>query len=280
VTGTPVTMELLGLAEAGGTWRQLHDRFTEMKQATWLEELRGSIRDIQTLVRPKEVMTAFAVPDGRSFIPVLARTERLRPDRADEPAIPKRVYVGFVPTVKSATEPHPDQMLHIWSGGQPASVVKVRWRGKAGLEYRKDDMEGEPVACAINSAFAKLFDFDFDQFERLGELTVAGLMERIAPHVRPEHIALLLEDQTDVWARIFKGSENAEATAPLQLTENHPAFPKTTYLPTLVSKHVVGPESGRHEMYLLVTYVKQFWPLDDPRSRWFRGAAAAREAPA
>jgi len=286
IRGDEVIMEILDVHKRRVRWKTLYENFKRRGEAAWLDELKNFIDDIRLGGHPSGVMTPFSTRDGRQFIPVLSRIERTRSSQIDRPAWTKRLFLIFIPKIisekdcgrKDSNFPL-KEVLASWTTYLPCSVVRIRWHKKSGsLKYEPNDMDGEPVIYAINPAFARLFVFKHEEFpdpDGHSPLTKERLLRRLEEkgYMQSEYVEKVFEDQAKIGqAIIFEGSEGY-AQAPFQFTEKHPNYPKLAFLPCMVSKQVIGSKSREHEMYLLIIYVKDFWPFDDPKNPYHQSLA-------
>lgn len=280
VSGDAGIMKILQSSDTKIYWKDFYANLNKDGEKPWLDELNKSLEKILASGSPKEVMTPFNTSEGW-FIPVLSRVEKVRSAEPGHPAIPKRLCVIFIPMETSSficepfsgDMPHPKDILDVWSTYIPCSVVRLRWKKKSDeLEYKIEDLEQEPVVYGINPAFARLYNFNFNDFphpDGKKPLTSARIMERLSKYMDPLHLEKLKADQAEVGRKIiFEGIET-DAAVPLQFNENHPYYPNSAFLPCLVCKNVDGEESGPHEVYLLVTYIHNFWPIDHPNNPYY-----------
>jgi hypothetical protein len=274
IDGDQIVMEILNAPTTGIGWPQLYAQFHRENQARWLDELREFFDEIITnpVRRPGWAMTPFA-RDGRSYIPVLSRIDRKRRVTPQGRVfLPKTLSVLLIPkSVEPLDEPpNPAEMLKGWSTYYPASVVKIRWKKKSEQnQYLPDDLIGIPIVCAFNDSFATLFDYAPEEFPKPDgpmPATSDSLLERIARFVLPDHLKKLKKNQVEVAQRIIFEERNYYATVPLQFNRLHPSYPDALFLPCLMSKRVVGSQIGQHETYLVIAYVRDFWPVDHPNN--------------
>jgi hypothetical protein len=268
------TMEEILLSQGRLTrWQNLFDKFKAINQETWLEEIKATIENIEKDNALTYVMKPFWAKNDKRFLPFLTRVET-KPSEADEgPAAitPIRIYVIFIPCadieeksdlidiVKAAD---PRYLLGIWRTTLPTSIIRVKWKNKSGaMSYLPEDMDGEPVAYAINPTFANFYDFDYNDFpDPDGDkpVTVGYLLERVKNYVvdGEKRIQQIEKDQAEVGQKIIFEGKDAFAKVPFIFNAAHPYFPNSSYLPCLMSKSTVGDTNGPHINYLGVMYVR------------------------
>jgi hypothetical protein len=278
IDGDQSVMEILNAPSTGIKWTQLYEQFRKENQAMWLDELRRFFDEVITkqVRRPGWAMTPFA-HEGRSYIPVLSRIDRKkRVTSQGRVFIPKTLSILLIPKPIELSDEPPDpvEMLHGWSTHYPASVVKVGWKKKSDQNtYLPEDIIGVPIVCAINDSFAHLFDYgpgDFPSPDGPSPATSESLLQRIERYVLPDHLRKLKKDQAEVVQRIVFEERNSYARVPLQFNELHPSYPNALFLPCLISKRVVGSQTGEHKTYLVISYVRDFWPVDHPKNPYYQ----------
>lgn len=266
----PETMRILHISGHNVRWKDLATSFKERGQSDWIDELEESITQIKDGQKAREVLKPFEADDGNVYIPVIARIETLQRRDEERTITPKMLRVIFVPS------PESEAMLTLakffdynqWYTYPPACVVRIKWRKQSGKsEYVNDDLEEGPVVCAINSSCAHLYDRN-DQMIRNNPTPIEELVEGIKPYVSAQNMKRFENDQEKVARRIVFQNKNAIPEVPLQFNEYHPdyQFKNQVYLPLLIGKQVIGEVSKPHETYLLIAYIKDFYPPDESES--------------
>lgn len=273
ISGNEETMEFLNIPRGMKNWKELYESFKANKQSAWLDQVRESIEWIQKNKEPHEVMQPFINHVGKRIIPIISRVETSRVTEGTDTIIkPKELALSFVPI----HDPPPpsyqlDDMSHLttkWTTYPPTSIVKISWERLNGNIYRKEDIQSA-VVCSANESFAQLWDFTYQDFlpnlddDPARRLTDPILFESIKNYIEPDHLAKFMKDQERLFERIVIQRKDAIAEIPLQFNDRHPReeYKNQAYLPYLISKHLVGDVSGEHEMYLLVCYIRDFWPI-------------------
>ncbi|MBL0714118.1 MAG: toll/interleukin-1 receptor domain-containing protein [Desulfosarcina sp.] len=279
IKGNKPTMRLLGLTGERASWKNLQAVLRARDQDAWLGHLRKAIDEMKNGLPPKDILPPLQAYNGETVFPIISRVEFFR-DRSRSDILAKRLkrlFVIFIPMLKTLEEAYTlkdmRDLIGKWVTYPPSSVVRIKWQGRSrGLAYAVDDMEGPPVVCAINPAFAQLFDITFQQLpdpDGKQPLTSVKLMENIKNYMSPSHFDALGKDQQRVNDRIVFKNKDALATVPLQFNDQHPFHRDESYLPYLICKHVIGKTAGPHATYLLICYIKDFWPLDHPESPFY-----------
>ena len=123
-------------------------------------------------------------------------------------------------------------------------------------------MIGEPFVCAANVEFSKLYDFTYKDYfpNPEDELNDSYLFESIKGFIDKKDLDNFIKDQERISERIIFQNKDDHAKIPLKFNEHHPLdrYKNRSYLPYLISKHLIGDVSGPHEMYLLICYIKEF----------------------
>jgi hypothetical protein len=141
------------------------------------------------------------------------------------------------------------------------------------LKCLQVDDEGnpiEPVVEEMNQMCFDLFDArkeDFYKDKEDGNLwTTSFLIGRLNNFglVDPKNLEKLYKDQQRVITEIvFQGRSRSEAYVPIAFNEKHiSAFRNQCFLPCLTHMQTDGDRTDKHEVTLLVGYVKDFWPPD------------------
>lgn len=272
VLGKDATMTFLDLPPEGCKWSKLYDVFKKRGQYVWLDQLATTIDQIKSGTKPNFVMQPFISQKGDNIVPVISSIEKFRGkgDNEQDTFVPKRIYIIFVPVPKdsgsASTLQNMEEIFKKWNTYPPSSVVKIMWKKRSGggLKYdQANDVKEEPFVCKINSTFADLFDFKYESFRDMGNLTCERLVARLieSKYVEPEHLKKLVDDQNQITKEIVFENKDRIASIPLQFKDNHPFYPNESYLPYLVCKHVEGDIKGEHATYLLICYIKYFCPL-------------------
>jgi len=155
---------------------------------------------------------------------------------------------------------NPPGILQIWQTYYPTSIVKMYWkqRSRKANGYTTDDMDGQPVVCAHNDDFLKLYDFGGDVTK--DSLTMEVLINQLKDSqiVDEADLAEFLVDQSKLTEKIILRNAFSHAKVPLRINGNHPndEYINKAYLPCLIGKRIVGDPSKPHCMYLLVCYVE------------------------
>lgn len=273
IDGDDATLEIVN-ASRGTSFRDLYAQFQRRGQAAWLDEIKSAWDEVRQNRRPYGFLSTFFTPNRNRYKPVISQIDKHRLTVKNEDSIiPKRLVAILVPcpeaepaSPNTAGSPAPDLFLSDWSTYFPWSIVRIRWQKKSGKFYALEDMIEEPVVCAINEAFSQLFDFVYPSIletEGPGAWTSQRLLEQVQDYVLPEHMAKLREDQALVSTRIILQERIAHAAIPLQFNERHPnpLYRNGVYLPCMIAKRIVGEQSDKHETFLLVVYIKDFYPL-------------------
>jgi hypothetical protein len=123
-----------------------------------------------------------------------------------------------------------------------------------------------PHVVEMNDKCLQLYNLRRDEFEDENKSWTADkLVNRLSKYklVEEGDMNKLLKDQERVIDDLLlKGFIHSEAWIPLKFTDNHPYVRNECHLPVIVSSQTEGDTSGRHETYLLVAYIKDFWPPD------------------
>jgi hypothetical protein len=126
----------------------------------------------------------------------------------------------------------------------------------------------------MNQMCFDLFDARKENFYKDKEdgnhWTASFLINRLNRYglVDPKNLEKLGKDQQRVITEIvFQGRSRSEAYVPIAFNEKHiAAFRNQCFLPCLTHMQTDGDRSGKHEVTLLVAYVKDFWPPDHERN--------------
>lgn len=169
-----------------------------------------------------------------------------------------------------AEEMQPAGLLKGWTSYSPTSVVRINWSGKSGGDkYKKEDMMGAPVVCAMNPHFADLYDLNYQSFDpddKDNAWTAKRLLRSVKAYMEQRYMELFLEDQDNVFDRIVFEDKTGQASVPLQFNAGHPSsqFRDKVFLPCIIGKRTVGSPDKPHTTYLLVSYIQDFWPIGHP----------------
>lgn len=279
IDGDQGTMDMLNIPSTGAKWTILYEQFSKTKQVTWLDELRACIDEIRQGLRPRRVLTPFKTRKGETFIPFLSRidSKRRMTSQGEQVTIPKTLFVTFIPPERpSASQVQsPEEIIKVWSTYSPCSVVRIRWKRKVDPFKRSaDDIIGKPVVSAINTSFAELFCFreeDFPDPDGPLALTSNRLLQNVKEYINPLHLKKLEQDQERVSKKIiFEGMDDS-ASVPLQFNSQHPKYPGALFLPCLMYKYdTESKEGGPFTTYLLISYVRDFWPVDHPNNPYYQ----------
>jgi hypothetical protein len=271
VDGDEEVLQTLSVSK-GSKFRILYEQFKNQDQADWLDEIKKAWDDIAQDRRPSGILTPFLIKGKEQYRPVISQIDKHRLVVSDTKSVnPTRLVATLVPCSENSAEGSkasgpldPTVLFREWSTYLPWSIVRVRWHRKSGNEYAKADINGEPVVCALNKAFTELFDFAYPSplvTEGASAWTSERLLRQVVTYVLPEHMKALQDDQAKVsqWI-IFEERTNYHANIPLQFNDTHPnpVYNNGAFLPCLTAKSIVGNQSGEHETYLLIIYVKQF----------------------
>jgi hypothetical protein len=275
LSGNSETMVFLKLPQQGAKWEKLYKRLKSKGQHTWMDQLSQSIDNIKKQFPPIDVLQSFAPSNAEIYIPIVTRVERFHfIKKSKEVVIPKQISVIFtpMPTVKSPPYTLKDmsELTGKWTNYPPTSIVKINWKGRSGKVYKKKDMIGEPVVCAANTEFAKLWDFTYDEYfpnpndDPNKRLTDANLFEFVEGYIDKNDLDEFMKDQERLAKRIIFQNKDDYAKVPLKFNEHHrwDYIKNKSYLPYLISKHLIGGIAGLHEMYLLVCYIRDFNPIN------------------
>jgi hypothetical protein len=267
------TMEKILLSSGKSTqWQKLYDKFKSTHQETWLDEIKETIKNIESNNALTYVMKPFWSRDNKRFLPFLTRVEK-KPSEGDNfpDIIPIRIYVIFIPCsdiekkgnlIDIAKAADPKYLFGVWQTILPTSVIRVKWKKKSdSMAYSNEDMDGEPVAYAINPTFANFYDFNYNDLpDPDGDkpATTGYLLKRVTNYVvdGKNHISKIEKDQAEVAQKIIFEGKDASAKVPFIFNENHPFFPNSSFLPCLMSKSTVGGINGPHITYLGIIYVR------------------------
>lgn len=267
------TMEEILLTSGKSTnWQNLYDKFKGRNQEHWLDEIKQTIRNIESDNSLEYVMKPFQAKDKKRFLPFLTRIEKKPSEEDAIPGIiPIRIYVIFIPCsdiekkcglIDIVKAGDPKYLTETWQTTLPTSVIRVQWRKKSGiLAYLDKDMVGEPVAYVINPTFANFYNFNYNEFpdpDGDNPVTVDYLLERVKQYVvdGENHISKIKKDQAEVAQKIIFEGSDASARVPFIFNDKHPYFPNSQYLPCLMSKSTVGDTNGPHITYLGIIYVR------------------------
>jgi hypothetical protein len=278
-------MSILGASGETESWPRLRQRLSSQAKGDveWLDDLQREIAEIavrrdDTIDDP--VLRPFRSASGRTYIPVVSRTETFRlPERggtwsssgAESPnVIPSKVFVILVPALsrvvgfRNLADFFESDACTVYP---PTSVVRVRWKRKSsGDKYSKDDLDGAPVICGANAKFKQLFDHTgaVPHPDARNAWTLDELLKRISDYVDDEVMQRLRDDQAKLQTHIlFDGGDDFAteklailATAKEGKVRTHRYFVGKTFLPYLVAKQTVGDTSGPHEQFVLVSFVE------------------------
>ena len=94
-------------------------------------------------------------------------------------------------------------------------------------------------------------------------LTGELLLNNVKPYIKEEHFEMFMQDQQRINEQIIFRDGIATATVPLQFNDKHPdpAFRGKVILPNLVAKRIVGEQHRPHVMYLMITFIEDFFPI-------------------
>lgn len=272
--GDDAALQILA-AQQGASFKALYEQFSSQDQNKWLDEIRDAWNEIKQNRRVQGLLTRFVTRDQMYYRPVISQIDKHRlMIENSESVIPKRLVAILVPCVEGPAESldapgafESALFFKNWSTYLPFSIVHIRWRKKSGMVYAKEDLIGEPIVCAMNQAFSELFDFAAPSSldtDGPNAWTSQRLFDQIRDYVLPEHMTQLERDQTEVSRRIIFEERPGHAKVPLQFNEQHPntIYRNGIYLPCLIAKRIVGKQTSEHETYLLIVYVKDFYPID------------------
>ena len=272
LSGNLDTMAFLRLPQQGAKWEGLYKRLKAKGQHTWMDQISESIDNIKKQLDPIDVLQPFEPHKGETFIPIVTRVERFQfIKKGKETIIPKEMSIIFTP-MPVKTDPYTlkdmSQLTEKWTNYPPTSIVKIKWKGRSGKTYKPADMIEEPVVCAANTEFAKIWDFTYDEYfpnpddDPNKRLTDPNLFEFIDGYIDQKDLDEFIKDQERLADRIIFQNKDDYAKVPLKFNEHHrwDYIKNTSYLPYLISKHLIGDVSGPHEMYLLVCYIRDFNP--------------------
>ncbi len=280
LSGNPDTMAFLKLPQEGTKWEGLYKRLKAKGEHTWMDQISESIDNIKNQLDPTDVLQSFAPFNDQIYIPIVTRVERFQFIKdGKQVIIPKQMSVIFspMPAVKSPSYTLKDmsELTKKWTNYPPTSIVKIKWKERSGKAYKKEDMLGEPVVCAANNEFAKLWDFTYDEYfpnfndDPNRRLTDSNLFEFIEGYIDKKDLDEFTKDQERLAERIIFQNKDDYAKVPLRFNENHrwDYIKNKSYLPYLISKHLIGDVSGPHDMYLLICYIRGFNPTNHLEQR-------------
>jgi hypothetical protein len=153
----------------------------------------------------------------------------------------------------------PGRMLAAWTTYYPYSVVRIRWRKRgARTGYTAEDIDGDAVVYSANDEFMSLYN-------RAGRLpapdgpdalTAADLLMGLSRDEIVDNLDEFVQDNDRVARRIIFGDGFAWSRVPLRLNQNHPIaqYRKTSYLPNMVGKRIIGAPERPHAAYYLIMY--------------------------
>lgn len=275
LSGNPETMAFLRLPQQGAKWEKLYKRLKSRNQHTWMDQISQSINNIKQQRAPIDVLESFSPSEDEIYIPIVTRVERFQFIKNGKGVvIPKLMSVIFTPMPAPKSPPYTlkdmSEFTEKWTNYPPTSIVKIRWKGRSGKAYKEADMIGEPVVCAANAEFAKIWDFTYDDYfpnpndEESRRLTDPDLFEFIDGYIDKKDLDEFIKDQERIGERIIYQNKDDYAKIPLKFNEHHrwDYIKNKSYLPFLISKHLVGDVSGPHEMYILVCYIRGFSPIN------------------
>lgn len=271
LSGNPDTMAFLRLPQEGAKWERLYNIFKAKGEHVWMDQISKSIEHIKKQLDLIDVLQTFTAPSGEIYIPIVTRVERFQFIKNEKVTIiPKQMSVIFTPMPVVSSPPYSLQdmteLTGKWTNYPPTSVVRIKWKGRSGKFYDEKDMIEEPVVCAANTEFAKLWDFTYDDYfpnpddEPHRRLTDPNLFDFIEGYIDQKDLDEFMKDQVRLGERIIFQNKDDFAKVPLRFNEHHrwDHYKNKSYLPYLISKHLIGDVSGPHEMYLLVCYIRGF----------------------
>lgn len=176
---------------------------------------------------------------------------------------------------KLVRDVHPSNALSTWNTLIPMCVLKAKWKPTKDGSSEYDGIDSlieDPHVTTCNSYFVRILGSAIDKpndfIEAHHKLTAEKQLKMFSKYVSKKNYAAFLEDQGEVFQKLFIQDLPAKATVPLEFKSGrheHPdsEFNGKVYLPILISKKVVGIRSSPHTTYYVIAYVEDFLPFDE-----------------
>jgi hypothetical protein len=269
IYGDGKTMEILNITNEERRWPYFYRKFKKIRQATWLDEIK-TFAEVSERSDPNDrILNPFIIEKYKRknwWLPVVSSIERMRPVDPEGRHEVKKINVIFIPQLLSQ-----EGLLNTLPTLIPFSKVRfhLEFDSDEGLNKVAVDEDGNvimPHVVEMNDKCLQLYNLRRDEFEDENKSWTADkLVNRLSKYnlVEEGDMNKLLKDQERVIDDLLlKGFIHSEAWIPLKFTDNHPYVRNECHLPVIVSSQTEGDTSGRHETYLLVAYIKDFWPPD------------------
>lgn len=286
ISGESQTMRILMAHSTESDWKHVYENFRRIDQATWLNQLMTVAENLASDREPPRILHPFVIKGdhGREwYLPVVSATEMLHPPVPQEEPTPTKINVIFLPQLLSQegllqTLPTliPFCKVKFWLDGDTEDGTKK-------LAEDENGKEREPQVTEMNRFCLRLYNISRTVFEEENiSWTSRMLLERLKRNnfVREEDVNKLYSDQGRVIRELLlEGFPNSEAWIPLRLTELHSSYPNECFLPCIVSSQPQGDTTREHFVYVLVAYVKEFWPPDDDKNPFNKGQTQSKKLP-
>lgn len=156
----------------------------------------------------------------------------------------------------------PRALMESWESHDPLCVIQVDWKKRScpGFYDLATDLEDGPWVCAGNAAFQELYALQGIPDPNVAERPLGGehLIQRLQSLqvIDPPDLEAFVKDQVAIGPTVFLEGRNVTAGVPLSINGRHePRYRNRRFLPSVVSRATVGPETGSHRTYLVVAYV-------------------------
>lgn len=283
INETGNTMQALFGKENGVKWKELYTKLKRTKQTRWLDQLKKSIDAIQSKNAFEKDLTPISINrngENVSYIPLISTIVKNRiSEKEDKKGGIKWFEVTKLNVIFIKQTIGRENLLKAIPTLIPFCKIKMFLDIDAESHEKclQVDDEGhpkEPVVEEMNQMCFDLFDARKEDFYKDKEdgipWTASFLINRLNRYglVDPKNLEKLGKDQQRVITEIvFQGRSRSEAYVPIAFNEKHiSAFRNQCFLPCLTHMQTDGDRSGKHEVTLLVAYVKDFWPADHERN--------------
>jgi hypothetical protein len=283
INETGNTMQALFGKENGVKWKELYTKLEGTKQTRWLDQLKQNIDAIQSKNAFEKDLAPISIDrngENVSYIPLISTIIKNRiPEKEDKKGGIKWFEVTKLNIIFIKQTIGRENLLKAIPTLIPFCKIKMFLDIDAESHEKclQVDDEGnpiEPVVEEMNQMCFDLFDTrkeNFDKDKADGNpWTTSFLINRLdrLKIVEPENLKKLGEDQGRVISEVvLQGRSGSEAHVPIAFNERHkPAFRDQCFMPSLTHMQTDGDRSGKHEVTLLVAYVKDFWPPDHERN--------------
>ncbi len=273
------TMQALFGKENGVKWKELYTKLEETKQTGWLDQLKKNIDAIQSKNAFEKDLAPISINrngENVSYIPLISTIVKNRiSEKEDKKGGIKWFEVTKLNVIFIKQTIGRENILKAIPTLIPFCKIKMYLDIDAESHEKclQVDDEGnaiEPVVEEMNQMCFDLFDARKEEFYKDKEdgnlWTTSSLIGRLKNFglVDPKNLEKLYKDQQRVITEIvFQGRSRSEAYVPIAFNEKHiSAFRNQCFLPCLTHMQTDGDRTGKHEVTLLVGYVKDFWPPD------------------